>query len=162
MTTIACDGRTIAADSRSTFGTLPAERPSQKLLVRDGRVFAVCGLDGLLERLADWHDAGADPTKMPIVGPEQGWEMHVVTRRGAYRFSNTAPVAVKVDWVWTMGSGRDYALGAMDAGAAPRRAVEIAKRRDIYTGGRVQVIDLAKVFAKPRRGARRSKRGRQT
>jgi hypothetical protein len=41
-----------------------------------------------------------------------------------------------------IGSGREYALAALDAGATPRKAVEAAKKRDTNTGGNVVVYYL--------------------
>lgn len=45
----------------------------------------------------------------------------------------------KVD-AWSMGSGGDMALGAMEAGATPEEAVRVAMTRDIYTGGEITVL----------------------
>jgi len=155
MTTIACDGKFLVSDSRTVFGTMPARRPAQKLLVRDGAVYAVSGLDGIIGTLADWYVSGADPRNVPQA-PTQGWEMYVVTRKGTVRLSHTAPYAARVDRVWSTGSGQDYALGAMHAGADARRAVKISSKLDVYTGGPIQVIDLAKVFkAKGKRRGRK-------
>lgn len=39
-----------------------------------------------------------------------------------------------------LGSGRDHALTAMDMGASAVEAVEMAAKRDIYTGGTVRSI----------------------
>lgn len=36
-----------------------------------------------------------------------------------------------------VGSGQDYALGAMEAGATPEQAIAIACKRDCYSGGRI-------------------------
>ena len=40
------------------------------------------------------------------------------------------------------GSGQDFALAALDFGTTAKEAVEYAMTRDIYTGGRVQVVDV--------------------
>ena len=40
------------------------------------------------------------------------------------------------------GSGSELALAAMDFGKSAREAVNYAKTRDIYTGGRVRVFDV--------------------
>lgn len=42
----------------------------------------------------------------------------------------------------TIGSGRNFAQAAMDFGRTAKQAVEYAKTRDIYTGGRVRVFDV--------------------
>lgn len=38
---------------------------------------------------------------------------------------------------WACGSGADFAIGAMDAGVSAAKAVTIASKRDIHTGGTV-------------------------
>ena len=42
----------------------------------------------------------------------------------------------------TKGSGGELALAAMDFGKSAKKAVEYAMTRDIYTGGKIQVIDV--------------------
>jgi len=43
---------------------------------------------------------------------------------------------------FTLGSGRDFALAALDFDKSAKEAVEYAKTRDIYTGGDVKVYSL--------------------
>lgn len=43
---------------------------------------------------------------------------------------------------WAMGSGSDFAIGAMDAGASAREAVKIASQRDVGTGGKIRTWKL--------------------
>lgn len=43
---------------------------------------------------------------------------------------------------FTMGSGSNFALAAMDHGKSAKEAVDYAKTRDIYTGGRVKVFKV--------------------
>ncbi len=44
--------------------------------------------------------------------------------------------------MYAMGSGRDFALAAMDAGLSAEESVQIAIKRDVYSGGDVQVMKL--------------------
>jgi hypothetical protein len=46
------------------------------------------------------------------------------------------------DCVRAYGSGRDWALAAMDFGCSPREAVRYAMTRDVYTGGDVVQLVL--------------------
>lgn len=57
--------------------------------------------------------------------------------------------AFPIDREYTaVGSGSDFALAAMDAGATPEQAMEVAKRRDAFSGGetfveeRDELIDI--------------------
>ena len=52
--------------------------------------------------------------------------------------------------VWAIGSGRDFALGALCAGALPREAMDIAARCDVYTGEPIQCFTLDKVADYPK------------
>jgi hypothetical protein len=40
-----------------------------------------------------------------------------------------------------MGTGGNYALGAIAQGATIQEAIKIAKKFDVNTGGRIQIID---------------------
>jgi len=50
---------------------------------------------------------------------------------------------VPVSYDHATGSGKYYAIAAMDHGKCPADAVAYASTRDIYTGGKVSVFDLA-------------------
>lgn len=52
--------------------------------------------------------------------------------------------------LYGIGSGSQYGIGALAAGATVRDAVEIASRFDIYTGGTIQVIEEGDVHGKRR------------
>lgn len=41
-----------------------------------------------------------------------------------------------------VGSGSNFAFGALDAGASAKKAVKIATKRDVYSGGKVNVINV--------------------
>ena len=43
---------------------------------------------------------------------------------------------------FAMGSGSSFAIAALDLGKTAKEAVNYAKTRDIYTGGRVRVFDV--------------------
>lgn len=48
----------------------------------------------------------------------------------------------EITYDYAFGSGRDFAYSALDHGKSAKSAVEYAMTRDIYTGGKVQVIDV--------------------
>lgn len=49
---------------------------------------------------------------------------------------------MKLDKPVGIGSGRDLALGAIDAGLNAKEAVKLACKRDIYSGGRVRTYKV--------------------
>ena len=48
----------------------------------------------------------------------------------------------ELDDNFSMGSGSQFALSAMDFGCSAKDAVSYAKKRDVYTGGKVRVFSL--------------------
>lgn len=44
--------------------------------------------------------------------------------------------------IYAVGSGSPYALGALSAGASPKKAVEIARDWDLYTGGDIKEMTV--------------------
>jgi hypothetical protein len=146
-TTIATDGFTIAGDGlRRTSWGCKTDHDIQKIRVRHGRVYALSGSYALFEPAIEWHHNGADPHKLPIDTSEGGWALLVLTHDGVTAriatYSNKKPYPEEHGLPFTMGSGCDYALGAMDHGAKPLEAVAIACKRDESTGGDIQVIDI--------------------
>lgn len=49
------------------------------------------------------------------------------------------------DGLYAIGSGDDFAIGAMYAGVDPKRAVEIAALNDVYTGSLISSLDVPHV-----------------
>jgi hypothetical protein len=146
MTVIAWDGRYVAADSLKCYGSSRAMAPVQKLRVRDGIVFACTGSGALFEPMIQWYLAGKDPEKVPPCGDDhKGTTLIVFTSEGAcfYKLDMPHPEELSAPDAW--GAGADFAIGAMEVGADAKTAVEAALRRETYTGGPVQVIDLAEL-----------------
>lgn len=155
MTVIATDGRTIAADSQTTFGSERGLRSTEKIVV-DGdarRIYAACGVS-ILPVLVQWHKDGADPGKMPVLGGAENWSLLVLDRyEGQLRmvlYWKDAPYPQIIDPPFGFGSGGEFATGAMDAGASPQEAVAIAIRRSTSCGGAIQVVDIASALGLPR------------
>ncbi|QVW55878.1 hypothetical protein pEaSNUABM10_00003 [Erwinia phage pEa_SNUABM_10] len=157
MTTIAYDGKTLASDSQSTQGNIRVSNSAMKIFARgegddwsiEGKRIAAFGVAGNL------HDAKDLRQRMSsFVGHHSGdhfengstfafiaiAEDHTVFVGGKYSdeprswvMEAEAPVAV--------GSGGDFALGAMAAGAKAEDAVRIASKFDVNTNDSVSSID---------------------
>lgn len=147
MTTIATDGRSMAADSWASSEAGACSVTKLKV-VRGwlvGYAGGVAAGAALLRRLAkstlDPLDhlnqlAGAKPA------PDESVELLLVCPRGrlyVYEGGTAEPWRVR-DRVTAIGSGAPYAIGAMLAGVEPGPAVRIAAKVDPGTGGRVRVI----------------------
>jgi hypothetical protein len=147
MTTIAWDGRIVAADSLGVAGGGRSFLPSKKIVEEGGVIFAACGRMGpMLDAWAKWWKDGADPTNVPPQGgsTEDCGNFIVFADGRCFIFSHMVPYACEEAAPFAIGSGADYAVGAMKAGADACRAVEIAIECDVNSGGPVEVIFTAK------------------
>ena len=137
MTTIACDGKSMAGDTLCTAnGSVVAyHRKIERL--SDGRIVGSCGDATQCILIRQWLEAGRDKPELDdkveaivlnLDGTIDWWDKRFVPLR------YIAPMAI--------GSGGDYAIGAMLAGQDPVGAVEIAMIRDRNTGGDVETYSL--------------------
>lgn len=136
MTTIAWDGKILAADSLATCGTL---RSKVVKIVRSASGF-LCAGAGEFSAVVPWLrwvEGGLVPDDRP---GELGSKATViiVDPRGRAHTLEGAPVRVPVlDKFWALGTGAELAMGAMAMGADAAQAVRIAAKFDVHTGGRV-------------------------
>lgn len=146
MTTIITDGITIASDGMICSGGARVSMKDKKILVEDGVIYALAGTQCLMRPLIDWVKAGADVEKAPKAGTDNSWGLLVIDRSGARHYHYQCPYPEPIDLPWATGSGRDWALGALKAGASPAEAVRVACEIDISSGGDIQVIDIAEAL----------------
>jgi ATP-dependent protease HslVU (ClpYQ) peptidase subunit len=142
MTTIATDGRTIAADGLVTAGIERIDTSARKIVRVDGLIYALCGRTSALRPLVRWHQDGADPDTVPKVGGEWGLVVIDPNQPHAHYYHNDALFPSFVPYPCAFGTGEQFARGAMLAGADPRRAVEIAAECDVNTGGTITHLDI--------------------
>lgn len=137
----------MAADSRAYGGNWQAS-PGQKTKIHqleDGtRVGVTSAAVGQPERVVAWLRAGAIPEKwgsgdvlssMLLVKPDGG----VYLSRDSLYFAG--PIHCEY---YAIGSGADFALGAMAMGASAERAVEVACSLDPHCGAPVHVCHPAR------------------
>lgn len=155
MTTIAFDGETLAADSQTTQESfrlsMQAEKihvcpPGKTWKVNGERVLAF-GVAGklnsayLVEYAMSCHDNGIDGSCSFPKGSSLTY-LAVTADGNVYVGGQNEDD----DWAWVskvsapiaVGSGAELAIGAMGAGAVAAKAVIIAARYDVGTGGGVQ------------------------
>lgn len=136
MTTIATDGLTVAADSRSMRGDVIVSHHAVKLHRQDdGSVVGCSGRTPDCETFRAWLKDGGKRPK-----PTGGFSaLHVRVDGSVWLFTEVGE-GCRVDVPAAIGSGAEFAVGAMLAGADPEKAVEVAGKRDPYTGGRTEVM----------------------
>ncbi|SEC25304.1 hypothetical protein SAMN05216178_3987 [Pseudomonas saponiphila] len=142
MTTIAYKDGVIAYDSRQTRGGAIVSDDCLKCQIVDGVSFflsgAVCDEKALI--------AAYFGTPSPVPVECSGYAVHDGKllmvghddKTGVWKqeLDPTNPDAI--------GSGSAYALAAMDMGASAEDAVRAAMKRDIYTGGKVRTVQIAR------------------
>jgi len=141
MTTIAFDGKTLAADSLAIGGATSPHRIAQKIFDIGGGVFvAIAGTLGEGAKFAAWYVEGAD-IAAPALPDLKDSSVLVVSEKHSYEFDETLmPLPVRAPCA--IGSGGEVALGAMMAGATASEAVKIACKVDIHSGGRVRCVEV--------------------
>lgn len=141
MTTIAYKDGIIAYDSRVTRGTLIDHDDYEKLIQRGAHRVLMSGSGCDFQALLDEYLGGKHGDK-----PLQANAL-VITNGKLFNMGHDIESGFWIDEIWAerpfaMGSGRDFALGAMDMGATAKKAVEIAAGRDAYTGGIIRTITV--------------------
>ena len=143
MTTIACDGKNLAADGRTTTGPELIHNTTNKLVLRPGLILAFTGYAAGLRPLTAWVEAGADPAQYPP-GLSDGCVVWMFSRKFKTPMiqHGNVPYFVPTPWRHAIGSGREYAMGAMDMGASAQDAIKVASRHDLSTGGKITMINV--------------------
>lgn len=153
MTVIATDGYSIASDTRCTDGSLIIQRPWHKLIVLpDGSAFGTAGDSeaGLLFQA--WLENGEQPELRPSLAGQDFIALRLHPN-GALTLYTTLCLPEAVPAPYAIGSGAHLAIGALEAGASPLRAVEIACTYDPSCGAPVDTFTV-----RHRRGRTKSKR----
>lgn len=131
MTTAAFDGTTLAADRQTTSGGTPTRTRKAFKVVRDGQVFlyACGGNTAQCQAYTRWVNGECEKptfTDLGIIVIDQRRRIWVAEHDLIWELKGTKQ--------WALGSGADYALGAMLAGATAVEAVRIASKLNVSTG----------------------------
>ena len=136
MTTIAWDGKTLAADTLCA-GSFRMQNVVKIFKVKKDLV----GFSGDMQEgysFLEWYKAGCKPDEKPtITGSFSG-----IVVRGSRCYwveSNLIPAEVH-DGRYALGTGSDFAMAAMYCGKTAKEAVEIAIYFDVHSGGEVTTL----------------------
>lgn len=141
MTVIVWDGKTLAADKRAVCHDRPAT--ATKIWRHKGELLAGAGTMTTCLMMRDWYKAGQEPKKFP--DPQKDLEtcctFVVVRKDGTYLRYEGSPTPLEFNEPhFAIGSGADYAYGAIAMGANAVKAVEVASQYDIFCGNGVDVL----------------------
>lgn len=139
MTTIACDSTSMVGDGYITSGDTILQTNCVKVRkVKDGRIVGVAGntysWDSIFAyfngEISNWPSLSSS-TAVIVLDTDGKVFIYDETGRPWQRPSPTA-----------IGSGRNFAIGALDAGIDIISAVKIACGRDTHSGGDLTIVSL--------------------
>lgn len=137
MTTIAYKDGIIVWDSQETAGDMVVSRNIQKM-VRNGHLFFWgCGVTAHIEQLAALIAAGQKTSPDDLQAGGMLWDSKDLYSC-SMDDSSIILSRICLDDCYAIGSGSEYAIGAMDAGCTAVEAVKIAAGRDVNTGGKIR------------------------
>jgi hypothetical protein len=159
MTTIACDGKSMAADGMiSGHGIVYGLDMLKLRRLCDGSLF---GYSGSAYSLADWADwverqylglgSKVGSPLLPVPANTGGVEILLLRPTGELYCINELGHAYRQSFPAASGGGAQAALAAMMAGASPVEAVAIAARLSLGTGGTISCLQLEE-FDQPVKG----------
>lgn len=138
MTTIATDGKTMAGDGQADIGDTIMVTNHRKVRRTDEGVIIGCAGNSVdAQRFHAWFkEKGPKPRFKSI-------QVLVLYPSGRLEYWNEEMEPTEMQAPCAIGSGMDFAIGAMMAGADPGEAVRIATMRDPFSGGDITVEHLA-------------------
>ena len=131
MTTIACDGKMIAADGLVTGNGFIHDRTCKKVFrLHDGRVVAFSGSAFDIAGAVDYLNGVTAQ-----FSAEEGFEAVILSADGTVQCMDEKTRLYAQSVPCVSGSGGAIALGAMAAGKDAFEAVKIAAELDTHSGG---------------------------
>lgn len=142
MSVIAWDGKSIASDRQITYGG--AKVSITKLWrLDDGSFMALTGNYDKALMVKNWYLQGADPERYPAFQSQPEWATLVIAKKSGIVCYEQYPIPFAVEGPYmAWGSGQDFALAAMEAGASAYRAVEVACKLNVYCGMGIDYFDI--------------------
>ncbi|WP_028449689.1 hypothetical protein [Chitinibacter tainanensis] len=148
MTTVAWDGKTLAADRQVTYGNQRFEI-KKLFVIGDGKLLmAGAGTADDLKLFASWlEDSFADNELLfggetPEIDDLQAIVINTQTGESYLYGEKLVPIEIKAPFA--IGSGGDFAMAAMKLGKSAKEAVELASEIDIFSGFGVDYVDVNK------------------
>lgn len=144
MTTIAYRDGVLASDSRiCREGLILSDKMTKIWKLTDGSLFGGSGIPPFIATYRDWLQGGRVEKRPPLIDKEC-WSICVQIHLGGRveLHEEGGSSILPSDIVFGCGSGRDFAIAAMDFGRSVADAVSYAMTRDPGSGGAVQILAL--------------------
>ncbi len=142
MTTIAWDGRTLAADRQSSNDGCRMGQATKLRRMADGRLVAAAGAATRCTLYLTWLEDQSQPR--PPWQDDTETSVHaleVLLDGTVLRHEEHGAYALDAPHI-ALGSGAPYALAAMACGRDAADAVRIASQFDVWTGGEPDLLVL--------------------
>lgn len=143
MTTIAFDGRTMAADKRSVYdGCIHIVT---KIFRAGDCLVGGSGEFAFILAMVEWARLGRDPAQFPASQRDKNdWQpTMVVEPNGRILLYERTPHPIQWERRFgAIGSGKQYAMAAMLLGYTAREAIDVAAQLDPGTGNGIDYLPL--------------------
>lgn len=137
MTTIAYRAGILAADTRVIQGSSIIGRATKIVRRDDGALAGGAGDLPWVQAFHRWFLEGADGDPPPVEDGSKG--VIIIRNKPIEMFEEGGAFEFRPPY-FAFGSGKEFALGAMFAGASAPEAVKAAMNFDPGTGGRVMTL----------------------
>jgi hypothetical protein len=131
-----------AADKRTNMHNARVQKLWE---LDDGALFVAVGVAGnysAVLQVVKWLNKGGEPEDIPTVDDMEFQVLGVDAAGDIWLASGGMEFFNVEEEMHAIGSGGEYALGAMTAGAVPERAVEIAATYDMHTCSHIDTIEF--------------------
>lgn len=142
MTTVAWDGVTLAADRQVTFGNSADCETTKIARGPDGSLIGIVGRLQIGAALLRWFAAGRKDERPALGDGDDGVQAIIINADGTLELHDRAGWAEITAPKYALGSGCEYAFGAMAMGADAVRAVYIAALYDTKTSNVTDALKL--------------------
>lgn len=143
MTVIAWDGKTLAADKRSTYGGMICT--VTKIQKVNGLLVGGAGEASFIGAMLEWIKGGRVTAEFPSAqASKDDWQtVLVIELDGSTSLYERTPYPIRYEQPHiAIGSGREYARAAMALGYDSVRAVETAMLLDTGCGNGIDTLTL--------------------
>lgn len=144
MTTIAWDGKTLAADKQLTKGG--AKFSVTKIKRIKGLLIGIAGDAFLKQQLLHWFREGTKHEDFPELQKSEDTNCHVITinadKECHFWGTTPHPILIEEDF-FAIGSGAHFALATMECGRNSVEAVRVAAKFDCNSGLGVDILEMA-------------------
>jgi len=144
MTTVVCSSTEMIMASDSMMDDCGMKARTRKVFRIRGSLVGIAGDTVIAMRILDALRGGAEPRGISIKQLE-GVDLMILEPGGAIYTTNgkgiVEPVRVEGPF-YAIGSGNQAAMAAMHMGASVTQSIQIAKKVDTGTGGRIRVYRI--------------------